>query len=259
MSSILEYKVRIDNFRILDIEDEIIVDGKISYEKCLELDGEKIIINISLQLEEEREKIYTIKLTSEKELCLSEFQLLVDEITKDLLNKIAFFYEGAKVGEPWLSVAKCKDTNMGTSELPIMACIDNKNRDKELLKSLCTELKKDNSFNKDDYNLFRTAMNNDDIVVKYMFLYQILLMRHLKSNGEESQKCVDNFIKSQFSKDKHMYQKWEDSNRCETIYTRLRNQVGHYRKKTPSETRNAMEEKIDELIQLIKITIDCNN
>lgn len=162
---------------------------------------------------------------------------------------------GSRVGEPSLIKANCKDKNMGGTSFSGSLFVNTDNRDKQSLAKLLKAIKQDKDFNKDDYTLFRAAMNNEDVVVKYMFLYQTLLFKHMNNNGYESQNSVDKFIISHFSEDKHMYQKWNDTGRSETIYTRLRNQVGHYRGKTPVETRSTMSIKINELVELVKISI----
>lgn len=255
MFSYVIYKVVIRDFEVLDVDNEIVDKEKISYCKDLEIEGEKVLINISLQAEKNKNNIFVLKINSEKDLCEQELMPLAKKLANDLLNKIAFYYYGAKVGEPWIVDADFKDKKMGVSELSSSIFVNTEDRDNRLLESLCFEIKEGSNFNKEDYNLFRVAMNNEDVVVRYMFLYQILLFKHPKNNGEESQKMVDDFIKSKFPQDKHMYQKWSDTGREETIYTRLRNQVGHFRGKAPSKTRNAMMQKISELIELVKMSI----
>lgn len=255
MYSYVKYKVVIRDFEILDINNEIIDKGEITYSKELEVEGEKVPINISLQSEENENNIFILTINSEKDLCEQQLMPLAKKLANDLLNKIAFYYYGSKVGEPWIVDADFKDKKMCVSELPGSIFVNTEDRDNRLLESLCLEIKEGSCFDKEDYRLFRAAMNNEDVVVRYMFLYQILLFKHPKNNGVESQKMVDNFIKSKFPQDKHMYQKWSDTGREETIYTRLRNQVGHFRGKTPPETRNTMDQKINELVELVKISI----
>lgn len=255
MSSMVQYKVVINNFKILDVDSDIVVNGKIFYKKELDMCGEKVFINVSLQSKEDESNIFILEVNSEKDLYEQELMPLAKKIVNDLLNKIAFYYDDAKVGEPLNIRADFKDKKIGTSGMVGSLCVNNEIRDKNLIKKLSEEIKEDKDFDKEEYNLFRYAMNNQDIVVKYMFLYQILSYKYRNNNGYESQKVVDEFIRSKFSVDKHMYKKWEDTGREETIYTRLRNQVGHFRGKTSSETRSAMERKINELIELVKISI----
>lgn len=256
MSSYVKYKVVIKNFEILNIDNSIITNEKISYNNETEIKEEKINLNISLQEIEVDNKIFVIEATSDKELFEQELMPLAMKYVDNLLKKIAFYFENAKVGEPWVVETYFKDKKIGTAEIYGSIVVSTKDRDKKLLESLCKEIKQGNNFDKEEYSLFRAAMNNEDVVVKYMFLYQILSFKHLNSNGFESQKMVDDYIKSKVAKDKHMFKKWSDTGREETIYTRLRNQVGHFRGKTSQETRSAMNAKIHELIELVKISID---
>lgn len=161
----------------------------------------------------------------------------------------------ANVGEPWIVSSVYSDKKIRAEEFPCTMFVNTEERDKELLKKLCNDIYSNNNRVNDDYKIFRLAMNTEDIVAKYMFLYQILLFKHPKVDGEESQKDVDRFIRSKYSYSKHQYQVWKDTNRKETIYTRLRNQVGHYRGKTPNETKIGMGKKIYELIDLVKMSI----
>lgn len=256
MSSMIEYKVLIDNFRILNIDDEIISNEEIYYFKEVLVNEEKVSVNILLRRAEKESNIFILKLISEKELFENEFMIIAEKISKDLLNKIAFYCIGVKVGDPLIIETHFKDINMKTDEIKCSMTIDTEDKDKKILKTLCKEIKKDKDFDGDTYSLFRSAMNNEDVVIRYMFLYQILSNKHRNENGLESQKSVDEFIKSQISEDKHMYQKWIDTEREETIYTRLRNQVGHFRGKTPCETRSVMDIKINDLVELVKKSIN---
>lgn len=121
---------------------------------------------------------------------------------------------------------------------------------------MCRAIKEGKNFSNERYTLFRSATNNEDIVAKYMFLYMVLLLIHRDKDNEECQKEVDKFIRSKFPKEKHEYKEWDDTKRTETIYTRLRNQVAHYRGVKPEVTRKQMKEKIDELIKLVKMSIE---
>ena len=69
---------------------------------------------------------------------------------------------------------------------------------------------------------------------------------------ELNQKMVDNFIKTKFLKI-NICIKSGDTGREETIYTRLRNQVGHFRKTL--QDKKYYRSKVNELIELVKISI----
>lgn len=255
MTSHVIYKVVIKNFEILDIDNSIITNKKISYNNEIEVNEKEMVLNISLQEIEVKNKIFAIEITSDKDLLEQELMPLAMKYVNDLLNKIAFYFQNAKVGEPWVADTYFKDKKIGTAEIYGSVVVSTEDRDKKLLESLCKEIEQGNNLDNEYYSLFRTAMNNEDVVVKYMFLYQILSFKHQNSKRLESQKMVDDYIKSKFTEDKHMFQEWGDTGRKETIYTRLRNQVGHFRGKTSQETRNVMSTKIYELIELVKMSM----
>lgn len=106
-------------------------------------------------------------------------------------------------------------------------------------------------------SLFRVALSNKDVTSKFMLLYLILLYLTQDSRGIEKQKYVDKYIIEaigeteseyregpQLTKDKTGYIK-------ETIYTRLRNEIGHYRNADLVETRKEMERTIESLIGIV--------
>lgn len=259
MSSYVKYKVPIKNFKILDIDDSVITDKKISYSKEAEIKGEKIVLNISLQEIEMDNNIFAVKVICDKDLSEKDLMPLAIKYVNNLLNKIAFYSQNAEVGEPWIVDEHTKDKKIGTTEIYGSVFVSTENRDKKLLENLCKEIKQGSNFDNEDYNLFRAAMNNEDIVVKYMFLYQILSFQHLNSKGVESQKMVDEYIKSKCTKEEYKPQNSGYKGKEETIYTRLRNQVGHYRWKTSQQTRRDMSAKMQDLIKLVKKSITDNN
>lgn len=255
MSSYVKYKVLIKDFKILEIEDEIISNKGLHYTKECIIEGEKVTLTILLQ-ELREDNIFILQITSDKSLCSQKLIPVAQKEANNLLNKITFYFANAKVSEPWIIDADFEDKKMGTTEIPCSMFVSTEKIDKKLLESLCQEIKESRDCTGDEYNLFRTAMNNEDVVVKYMFLYQILSFKYINSEGQESQRLVDDFIKSKFTQERHQYQIWSDTGRKETVYTRLRNQVGHFRGKTSQETRKDMQGKINELIELVKLSID---
>lgn len=255
LSFYVKYKVVIKDFKILEIEDEIISDNKICYTKEHIIEDEIVTLTILLQKYIE-DNIFILQITSDKSLCSQQLIPMAQKEANNLLNKIVFYFENAKISEPWIIDAKFDDKKIAEAEIPCSIFISTENRDKKLLENLCERIKDCSDFNGDEYNLFKSAMNNEDVVVKYMFLYQILLFKHLNPDGYESQKLVDDFITSKFTEDKHQYKEWDDTERTETVYTRLRNQVGHFRCKTSQETRDDMKRKIYELIELVKLSMD---
>ena len=186
MYSYVKYKVVIRDFKILDINNEIVDKGEITYSKELEVEGEKVSASISLQSEENEDNIFVLTISFGKDLYEQELMPLAKKLANDLLNKIAFYYYNAKVGEPWIADSGFKDKRMCVSEFSASIFVNTEDRDNRLLEDLCLEIKEGSSFDKEDYRLFRSAMNNEDVVVRYMFLYQILLFKH-QNNGAESE------------------------------------------------------------------------
>lgn len=87
--------------------------------------------------------------------------------------------------------------------------------------------------------LYRSAMSSDDNVARFMFLYSILF-DVLEAEDKNGQRTVDAFIRNECKRidENFVYKHFEDrpsekkdkngvSKRNETIYTWLRNQVGH--------------------------------
>lgn len=103
--------------------------------------------------------------------------------------------------------------------------------------------------------LYVQAIQNSDPIAQYMFLYNILL----KIFGD-SQRNVDNFIiKNSTEKlQRYKYTDWKGRSieKNETIFTSLRNQLGHVRNATPIDTRVQMNDKLSDLKYLVKKAIE---
>jgi hypothetical protein len=111
--------------------------------------------------------------------------------------------------------------------------------------------------------LYRAALQNVDPVARYMFLYSILF-DVLEAENQWGQSTVDSFIRKHC---KEVYERKEDKKsnrppknnkqpRMETIYTWLRNQVGHTQ--TNSEIvgiAKMIEEKLGDFEIIVKKAI----
>ena len=84
MSSMIEYKVTIDNFKIFDVDNELIDNEKISYLKILLINEKSVYFNVLLKPTEEENNIFILDLSSKEELCESEFMRAAEKISKDL-------------------------------------------------------------------------------------------------------------------------------------------------------------------------------
>lgn len=100
------------------------------------------------------------------------------------------------------------------------------------------------------YAEFRDALKSDDIVERYMFLYALLL----REKGP-SQPKLDTFVRSvgpnvplRLSTNPRA-----PSGTMETIYTKLRNEIGHVCPgRTLEDTRREMEQHLANLMELVR-------
>lgn len=102
------------------------------------------------------------------------------------------------------------------------------------------------------YGRFRWILQRSDPVARFMHLYSILLS--LAGGPNHTQRSVDAFITANESGVQTVFNSHQ--NRHETIYTRLRNEVGHeLPNTTPQSTQDGMEQHIDRLIDHVKAAI----
>lgn len=100
------------------------------------------------------------------------------------------------------------------------------------------------------YMAFRFAIRESDPVSRYLFLYNILLQIH-----DDSQKNVDNFIRTE-NPQVQQSPRPDEPSIIETIFTRLRNEVGHARPNViPANTRKEISENVAQLQSLVKKAI----
>jgi hypothetical protein len=100
------------------------------------------------------------------------------------------------------------------------------------------------------YSAYRFAGNQKDHVARFMFLYNILL----QLKGDKQQQ-VDDFIRSELPSVPESPRP-DRPNKMETVYTRLRNQVGHVRSGTTSEqTRKEIEDNVTAFQELVRTAI----
>ena len=104
------------------------------------------------------------------------------------------------------------------------------------------------------YSQFRWIMCQADPVARFMHLYKILLS--LEGGPNHAQGPVDAFIVGQEPSVQTVFNQNPRVNRNETIYTRLRNEVGHeIPGTTPASTRQGMENHVDRLADHVKTAI----
>jgi hypothetical protein len=108
------------------------------------------------------------------------------------------------------------------------------------------------------YPLFRTALRAENPVEKYLALYRILLVIH-----DDKQQDVDGFLHDEFG-DKLTPRPGQKTKPGkpkikETVFTRLRNEFAHIRKRTRlKSTREQMEQHMERLIERVKRAVEKN-
>ncbi len=101
------------------------------------------------------------------------------------------------------------------------------------------------------HDLYRVAMQAEDSVDRYMTLYRLLSILCLGPHGEEKQEFVDRFIEQETS-EKRKYRRPNKPHILETIYTSLRNEVGHARPGVDlGATRCQMDTRVYELAEIV--------
>jgi hypothetical protein len=99
----------------------------------------------------------------------------------------------------------------------------------------------------DLYSAYRFAVSQSDPVARFMFLYNIMLALH-----NDKQPQVDSFICGKVPK---VPQRLNPKGRMETVYTCLRNEVGHARGTPPKRTREEIQENLAAFQKLVKTAI----
>jgi hypothetical protein len=176
-------------------------------------------------------------------------------VLRSIIDRLAFEVD-VGIGDPYLSGATLpKDASGSTlsalKTLPVRWRVlpanvvpdDNWRRD-------IVKLLEKSPTRPDLYSAYRFASYQSDAVARYMFLYNILLQLH-----NDSQKAVDDFI---LAEEPAVARKASPHNAgvTETVYTRLRNEVGHRRAGTsPDKTRTEIEHNLSALQKLTKTAI----
>jgi hypothetical protein len=103
----------------------------------------------------------------------------------------------------------------------------------------------------DLYSAYRFAINQSDDVTRFMFLYNILLQLN-----HDMQPRVETFIRAVMPDVEEYDDPRPNKTGKETVFTRLRNEVGHARKgTTPEQTRTLIEGYVAALQTLVKTAI----
>lgn len=183
-------------------------------------------------------------------------------ICRTIVGRLALRY-GLCIQEPILasqSLVVMKDgstTNVAVGSIPMaISGKDSLSLDSQELAALKLDLE-DLRPNKQDYEeLYRVAMQSADSVDRYMSLYRILSLLNPNQNGREDQQLVDIFIEQQ-SADRRIHQRPDKPHIRETIYSKLRNEVGHARPGVDlAVTRQETDVRVYELAVITRKAIE---
>ncbi len=176
-------------------------------------------------------------------------------ILPSIINRLAF-YRNVPVGEPYqiggtlpndpsgsLHTVRRDITLLWDEAIPVLTLGDDTRE--ELARAL------EQPYTQHDvYSLYRFAISQSDVVARFMFLYNLLLQLN-----SDSQRQVDDFIIAE-SPGVQQSPSPHSPSGSETIFTRLRNEVGHRRAGTiPEQTRKEIAENVVPLQNVVRRAI----
>lgn len=179
-------------------------------------------------------------------------------VLESILDQLAFDLD-ASIGEPRLTNLSLPQDKFGNIHLETLfdtrrvVTRQDVTPDEEQRKKLQAVVQQSHK-SADLYSAYRFAVRQDDAVKRYMFLYNILLRLH----GDD-QRAVDNFIQQE-----EPNVQLNTSNRrtkkarkpMETVYTTLRNEVGHVRSQSdPAQTSADIAKYVDRLQDLTRTAL----
>ena len=186
---------------------------------------------------------------------LEDAQTIVEGLLPSVVNRLAF-HRNVPVGEPYFTGASLPKDASGSSHrviadtvllwdsaVPVLTLGEDTRQ--ELAKLL------DQPYTHHDlYAAYRFAGYQSDPITRFMFFYNILLQLN-----KDSQKEVDDFIRREMP-DVTQSPSPYHAGVMETIYTRLRNEVGHGRAGTTAErTRTEMQDNLPAFQNLVRTAI----
>ncbi len=177
------------------------------------------------------------------------------EILPSILNRLAFECN-VSVGEPYQTggtLPKDASGSLHTVRKDVLLLWDSASPVLTLGDTTRQELAKllEQPVTRPDlYTAYRFAGFQNDPVARFMFFYNILLQLH-----NDSQKQIDDFIRKEMPNIPQSPRP-DKPRLIETIYTRLRNEVGHTRTGATSEqTSKEIKENVMGLQTLVKAAI----
>lgn len=222
------------------------------------------IINVKIDVSKETKPFYAmlIEFTLKDVTSLGEAKEITETYLTNLIIDLSVKY-GMYVGEYHLigSNIDGEGTADLSSQVAVRRPMDDVLGDGEVedFKNLLKQSKGQSEINQDitAKNLFRQALVSTDVKSKYMLLYLTLLYSTRNNRGIENQNNVDRFIVDFEGEEQAEYKDGprvgKDGQRIkETIYTKLRNQIGHYRDVDVESTEADMKKTIDSLVNIAR-------
>ncbi len=184
-----------------------------------------------------------------------EAAAIANAILPSIINRLAF-YRNVPIGEPYSMGGTLPKDASGSSytvrsdrllmwdqAVPVLTLGDDKRQElARLLEQPYTHHHL--------YSAYRFAGNQKDHVARFMFLYNILLQLN-----SDKQQQVDYFIRSEMPSVPQSPRP-DRTNMIETVYTRLRNEVGHRRPgTTPEQTHKEIQDNVVAFQELVRTAI----
>lgn len=184
-------------------------------------------------------------------------------ICRTVVGRLALKY-GLCAQEPLLTSEELEEEKDGTTVKAAASAValscsgkDSKRVEQNEAAELEKELEDLRPHRHDYEELYRRiAMQAADAVDRYMSLYRILSLLCLSPTGKEEQKYVDDFIEQETTA-KRQFKRPDKQSVLETVYSRLRNEVGHARPGVDlATTRREMDTLVYELAAIAKKAIE---
>lgn len=191
-----------------------------------------------------------------------EILLRTDQIVEALIDRLALI-EGCYVADPKVTEDTLQEDNQEgdvtvnvRAKVPVATALQARatvQRTPENTRNRLEQAIRDAGEDHPHFQAFRLALRDENVVQRYLGLYRIL-------NGLcGSQKDVDEFIREQVEDVEESES--PQTAQPETVFTRLRNEIGHYREHEYDEdidlreTVSEMEDRLEELKTLVRTAI----
>ncbi|MDH6351909.1 methylamine utilization protein MauJ [Brevibacillus sp. 1238] len=189
---------------------------------------------------------------------LVEAETLLKQPLNYIVDLISFKFN-TSIGNPYLINANIPGQAIGISQINASLTVKRSLTEKQIqeFKNELTSKIVESSY----LPLFKAAMQNTEPVSRFMFLYSILslALEDLNQKDTVSQQEIDSFIKQSAywdSKKDRPTANPRKNGAMETIYTWLRNQVGHTKNNSDlTEVTAEIESEVENLCEIVKLAI----